>query len=417
MIAFWHCFSDFRSVFYISFKATKKNWGVLMKCVFAILSLLALTVPANADDRPSLKIGVIVPMSGPQAEYGLQMTNGLRLYIDEVGNNFAGRKVELIVRDTGGADPTVAKRLTQELVVKDQVDFLAGYGFSPNAFAAAPIATEAGIPMVVMNAAASSLPSKSPYIVRFSHTLAQHAYGIAMWANSKAIRTAYTLYADYGPGRDANTQFVKTFKEGGGQILGEIAAPLQTLDFGPYMQRIKDARPGAVFMWFPSGELANTMLRAYRERRLEADGIRALGTSDLVDDMFLNDTGDAAIGLITSGHYSLAHDSAKNKAFIERYQRLFGTKIRPNFMAVAAYDGTSAIYQTVTSLAGKTDRDAALKILSNLKMESPRGHIEIDPLTRDIVQDIYIRETKRLGDGQLYSVEFDKFSAVKDPGK
>jgi len=381
-----------------------------------LAGVLALGAIGTVQASSPLKVGFVAPMTGAQAEYGLQMTRGIQVLMDERGNTAGGRKVEIITKDSGGPNPDVAKRLTQELIVKDRVDLLTGYGFSPNAFAAAPLATEAGIPLVIMNAATSSIPEKSPFIVRFSMTLAQHAYGIAKWANGQDIRRVYTLYADYGPGRDANAQFKKTFQADGGEIVGEIGAPLQTVDFGPYMQRIKDARPDALFMWFPSGELANTMLRAFRERGLEAEGIRPLGTSDLVDDMFVDAMGDAAVGLITAGHYSVAHDSAKNKAFLDRYHKLFGTDVRPNFMAVAAYDAMAAIYDVADELKGDVDGEAAMKLFAGMRMESPRGPISIDPETRDIVQNIYIRKTERV-DGALYNVEFETLEAVKDPGK
>jgi branched-chain amino acid transport system substrate-binding protein len=379
--------------------------------------LATVLLAGTAAAAEPLKLGFVAPMSGAQAEYGLQMMNGMKTYMAQHGDTVAGRPVEIVVKDSGGPNPDVAKRLTQELIVRDKVDFLVGYGFSPNAFAAAPLATEAKKPMIIFNAATSSIPTKSPYIARVSMTLAQHAFGIAKWANQQDIKTVYTLYADYAPGRDANTQFTKIFKAGGGEVVGEIAVPLSSPDFGPYMQRIKDAKPDAIFMWFPSGELANTMLKAYRARGLDTDGIRPLGTSDLVDDNSLDSMGEAAVGLITSAHYSAAHDSELNKQFIASYAEVSGGSPRPNFMAVAAYDGLAAIYKATEELGGDvSDGEKVMKLLTGMTFESPRGPIEISAEDRDIVQNIYIRETKKTPDG-LYNIEFETMPMVVDPGK
>lgn len=384
---------------------------------FAATLLATVLLAGHAVAAEPLKLGFVAPMSGAQAEYGLQMMNGMKAFMAQNGDSVAGREVEIIVKDSGGPNPDVAKRLTQELIVRDKVDFLIGYGFSPNAFAAAPLATESETPLVIFNAATSSIPTKSPFIARVSMTLAQHAHGIAKWANGKDIKTVYTLYADYAPGRDANAQFTKIFTEGGGEIVGEIGVPLSSPDFGPYMQRIKDAKPDAIFMWFPSGELANTMLKAYRARGLDDDGIVALGTSDLVDDHSLDSMGEDAVGLITAAHYSAAHDSELNKAFVETYTEVSGGSPRPNFMAVAAYDGLAAIYHVTEELDGDvSDGAKVMELLTGLTFESPRGPIEISAEDRDIVQNIYIRETRDTGDG-LYNIEFETMPMVVDPGK
>ncbi|MDQ0314711.1 ABC transporter substrate-binding protein [Amorphus orientalis] len=380
-------------------------------------TLLATAIFAgSAAAAEPLKLGFVAPMSGAQAEYGLQMMNGMKTYMAQHGDSVADRPIEIIVKDSGGPNPDVAKRLTQELIVRDKVDFLVGYGFSPNAFAAAPLATESETPLIIFNAASSTIPLKSPYIARVSMTLAQHAYGIAKWANEQDIQKVYTLYADYAPGQDANKQFKKIFTAEGGEIVGEIGVPLSSPDFGPYMQRIKDAQPDAVFMWFPSGELANTMLKSYRERGLEEAGIRALGTSDLVDDHSLDSMGEDAVGLITSAHYSAAHDSELNKAFVETYAEI-DPDTRPNFMAVAAYDGLAAIYKVTEDLGGDVSNgEKVMELLTGMTFESPRGPIEISSEDRDIVQNIYIRETKDTGEG-LYNIEFQTMPMVVDQGK
>ncbi len=355
-------------------------------------------------------------VTGPQAEYGMQMTNGMKLYMQEHGDTVAGRKIELIVKDVGGPAPEVAKRLAQELASRDKVDFFTGFGFTPNALAAAPVATQAKIPMVVMNAASSTLTGRSPYIVRTSMTIAQNSMGIASWAAKNGIKRVFMLYADYGPGQDGANQFKKTFSEAGGTIVGEVAVPLKNPDFGPFLQRIKDAKPDAAFMWVPSGEMATALVHGYRERGLDKAGIKMISTSDAVDDALLNVMGDSALGIVTAGHYSVAHESAENKAFLKSYQNQFGASIKPNFMAVAGYDGMAAIYEVVKRLKGQMDGEKAMEILKGLKINSPRGPIMIDPQTRDIIQTVYIRRVERR-DKDLFNIEFDKLPNVKDPGK
>ena len=296
------------------------------------------------------------------------------------------------------------------------MEFLAGFGFTPNAMAVAPVATEAKIPMVVMNAASSAITTRSPYIVRTSMTIPQNAMGIADWAARNGIKTAFVLYADYAPGKDGAEQFKKTFLASGGQLVGEVAVPLKNPEFAPYMQRVKDTKPDAAFLWFPSGELATALFRSYRDRELDKAGIKMIGTSDAVDDMFLNAMGEAAVGVVTAGHYSIAHDSAKNRAFVKAYQSRFGSSIRPNFMAVGGYDGTAAIYEVVKRLKGAIDADEAMAVFKGLQLESPRGPIMIDPETRDIIQTVYIRRVERRGN-EFFNVEFDRLPNVKDPGK
>jgi branched-chain amino acid transport system substrate-binding protein len=380
--------------------------------------VLALLMAASAlvHAQTPIKVGVIAELTGAQAEYGLQIVNGIKLLMHEQGDTVAGRKIELIIKDVGGPNPETAKRLAQELVTRDKVDFLAGFGFTPNALAAAPIATAAKTPMIVMNAAGATIPSRSPYIIRTSMTIAQNAIAIADWAARSGIKSAFILYADYAPGKEGAEQFKARFMAGGGQVSGELAAPLKNPDFAPFIQRVKDSKPDAAFIWFPSGELATSVVKSYSERGLDKANIKLLGTSDAVDDMFLNSMGSSVIGAVTAGHYSLAHDSAKNKEFVQNYKELFGASIKPNFMAVGAYDGMAAIYQVVRQLNGNMDGDKAMAVLKGLKLDSPRGPIMIDPVTRDIVQTIYIRKVERRN-GELYNVEFDQFLPAGRPAK
>ena len=373
----------------------------------------AIALPASAEE--SVKIGVILPMSGPFANYGKQIENGIRLYMKQQGDKVAGKKIELLLRDDTGPAPEVTKRHAQELIVKDKVDILAGFGLTPNGLAAAPLATEAKKPMIIMNAATSIITTKSPYIARLSFTLPQVTAPMASWAAKNGIRKVYTLVSDYGPGHDAEGQFKKTFSAAGGQIVGEVRVPLKSPDFSPYLQRIKDSQPEAVFIFLPAGEQGVAFMKGFVERGLDKAGIKLIATGDVTDDDVIEAMGDSALGVITSHHYSAAHDSALNKAFVKGYAEI-DAKMRPNFMAVAGYDGMAAIYGALKKTNGSTDGDKIMAALKGMKLDSPRGPIMIDPETRDIVQNVYIRRVQKV-DGKLYNVEFDKLEAVKDPGK
>jgi len=380
--------------------------------LWGALALMAGQACAAGD---TIKVGMLAEMSGTFADFGLQMTNGAKAYIKQHGDTVAGKKIVLIIKDTTGPAPEVARRLAQELVVKDGVDFLAGFGLTPNAFAVAPIATEAKKPTIIMNAATSAITTKSPYIARVSFTLAQVTEPMAQWAYKSGLRKIYTVVADYGPGHDAEQTFKKTFTDMGGQVVGELRVPLGNPEFGPFVQRVKDSKPQAVFVFVPAGQMAVGFMKAYDERGLAKAGIKLLSTGDVTDDGVIDALGDSALGAISTHQYSAAHPSPENKAFLAAYSQVDG-KTRPNFMAVGGYDGMAAIYEVARQLNGNIDGDKAMQVLRGMKINSPRGPIEIDPVTRDIVQNVYVREVKRV-DGKLYNVEFATISAVKDPGK
>ncbi len=364
-----------------------------------------------------MKIGVVAPFSGVAADYGKQMEAGMKAWMKIHGDSVNGRKIELLIRDTGGPNPEVAKRLAQELVTRDKVDFLAGFGFTPEALASAPVATESKTPMIVMNAATSVVTTRSPYIVRFSMTLPQVSAPMATWAAKNGIKKVYTLVADYAPGIDAENQFKKTFGEAGGTVVDSVRVPLKNPDFAPFVQRIKDSKPDAVFMFVPAGEQSIAFMKAFEERGLAKQGIKVIATGDLTDDDVLESMGDPVAGVITSHHYSANHDSPENKAFVAAFKQVSGGLARPNFMGVGGYDGMAAMAEVVKkSPPGHIDGDKAMEILKGIKLMSPRGPIAIDPATRDIVQTVYIRRVQKVGD-QYYNVEFDKFPDVKDPGK
>jgi len=380
-----------------------------------LLPAATLLLAAAASAQEPIKVGMVVEMSGPFADIGRQIMNGARAYVKAHGDLVAGRKVELVVKDTTGMAPEVAKRQAQELITNDKVDFLAGFGLTPNALSVAPLATEAKKPMVIMNAATSVITTRSPYIVRVSMTLPQVTAPLATWALNNGIKQVYTLVADYGPGIDAETQFKKTFTAGGGQIVDSVRTPPNNPEFAAFLQRIKDARPQALFIFLPQGTQPVAVMKGFAERELDKAGVKLIATGDVTEDSLLEAMGDAPLGVVTTHQYSVAHDSAQNRAFLKAYADIAGG--RPNFMAVGGWDGMAAIYEVIKRLGGKIDGDKAMEVLKGMKIDSPRGPIMIDPATRDVVQTIYVRRVERMKDGKLYNVEFDQVQNVKDPGK
>lgn len=379
----------------------------------AALGASALALTASAAEP--LKVGLVLPMSGPFASYGKQIQNGVRLYLQQAGDTFCGRKVELIVKDDTGVAPEISKRAAQELVVKDKVDILAGFGLTPSAFAAAPIATQAKKPMIVMNAASSAITTKSDYILRVSHTLPQITAPIASWAAKNNIKKVYTLVADYGPGQDAEAQFKKTFTAAGGEIVGEVRTPVKNPDFAPFLQKIKDVKPDAVFLFVPPGEQTVAFMKGFVERDLAKAGIRIIATGDLTEEDVLDAVGDNALGITNSLQYSEVHDSPENKAYVEAYYKAY-PKDRPNYMSVSGYDGMQLIAKTLEKTGCDASGDKFVAAAKGMSWTSPRGPISIDPETRDIVQTIYIRKVEKVS-GKLQNVEFDQVANLKDPGK
>jgi branched-chain amino acid transport system substrate-binding protein len=352
-------------------------------------------------------------MTGQQASTGKQIDAAVKLYMQQHGDTVAGKKIEVILKDDG-AVPDNTKRIAQELIVNDKVNFVAGFGVTPTALAVAPLATQAKVPEIVMAAGTSIITERSPYIARTSFTLPQSATIIADWALKNNVKKVVTFVSDYAPGADANDSFKARFTQGGGQVVAEIKVPLANPDFAPFLQRAKDAAPDAIFVFVPSGQ-GGTFMKQYAERGLDKVGIRLIGPGDVVDDDLLPGMGDAAVGVVTAHMYSAAHPSAMNKAYVEAFKKA-NNGMRPNFMSVGGYDGMHLIYEALKKTNGNTDGDALIAAMKGMAWESPRGPISIDPETRDIVQNIYIRKVEKTG-GELYNVEFATFDNVKDPGK
>ena len=371
--------------------------------------MLALSGAAMAQE--TVKIGLILPMTGPFASTGRQIEAAAKLYMQQKGDTVAGKKIQLILKDdTGTAD--VTKRLAQELIVQDKVTVLAGFGLTPLALATAPLATQAKVPEVVMAAATSIIPEQSPFIVRSSFTAAQVTVPLAEWAAKEGLKRVVTIVSDYGPGIDVEKAFTETFTKAGGQV-ENLRVPLANPDFSPFLQKVADAKPDALLAFVPSG-VGSQFMKQFVERGLDKSGIRFLAEGSVTDDDLLNSIGDVALGAVTSHHYSAAHDSPENKAFVEAFKKA-NNGLRPNFMAVGGYDGMHLIYEGLKKTNGAGGQ-ALIDAMKGMSWTSPRGPVSIDPQTRDIIQNVYVRKVERK-DGELYNVEFATTQNVKDPVK
>ncbi len=378
----------------------------------ATLTLGMGLVGPQALAADPIKIGLILPMTGQQATTGRQIDAAVKLYLAQNGNMIAGRKVEVIVKDDATV-PDTTRRLAQELVVQEKVVALAGFGITPAAMATAPIATQSKTPMVVMAAATSAITEASPFVVRTSFTLPQASVAIAEWANKNGIKKVVTLVSDYAPGIDAERFFADRIVLNSGTVMEKLRTPLRSPDFAPVLQKVRDAKPDALFVFLPSGQGA-AFMKQFAERGLDKAGIRLIGTGDITDDDQLNDMGDVAMGVVTAHHYAANHKSAVNQKFVEAFKKA-NNGMRPNFMAVGGYDGMRVIMEALKVTKG-AGGEALLNAMKGQVFESPRGQVLIDAQTRDIVHDMYIRKVERVG-GELHNVEFDAIKAMKDPGK
>jgi branched-chain amino acid transport system substrate-binding protein len=388
---------------------TKRYLGIL---VSGAALLLAAAAPAQ-----TIKIGVINPYSGPFATLGDLIDKGFRLYMKQnAGKLPPGVKIELVIRDSGGPNPDKAKQLAQEMIVRDRIQMLTGVVFTPNALAIAPLTREAKLPFFIMNAGTSVITERSPYIARFSFTLWQSSYPLGTWA-SRRYKRAYLAVSDFAPGHDSEAAFERGFTEGGGKIVGKVRIPLANPDFVPFMQRAKDANPEVVFSFVPAGRQATQIMKAYGDLGLDKAGIKFIGPGDITTDEELPNMGDIALGVITMHHYSAAATRPANKAFIAAWKKEYGAKSWPSFMSVGGWDAMDAIYHVIREQKGKIDPDRTMELVKKYRNPaSPRGPIAIDPETRDIIQNEYMREVKKVG-GVLANVEFETFAQVKDPWK
>lgn len=387
----------------------------MKKTIVGLFSLVAAFAGlSGAQAADTVKIGVIVPYSGQFAYPGTQLDNGIKLYMQQHGDTVAGKKIEIIRKDVGGIAPDVAKRLAQELIVRDGVDVLAGFLLTPNAMASGAVSQEAKKFMVVMNAATSIITTKSDYMARVSVTTPQLNQTFGEWVAKSGVKKIYTIAADYGPGHDAEQAFHRGFKAGGGEIIGADRTPVANPDFSAFVQRVKDASPEAVYIWVPGGAQPPAIGKALAERGITPANTKILGQGELTYDEALKSMGDASIGIITTMHYDYNHDSALNKTFVADYEKAFQRK--PDIYSVGGYDGMHLIYETLKKTGGNTEGETLIGAAKGMAWESPRGPISIDPETRDVIQTVYIRKVEKV-DGKLMNVEFDKVENVKDPVK
>jgi len=384
----------------------------MKRILYGGVALLAAAVlPAQAAD--TAKVGMIISLSGQFADTGMQMLNGAKLYVKQHGNTVAGKKVEIIAKDVGGINPPVAKRLAQELVTRDNVDVLAGFDLTPNALAAADVSLEAKRFMVNMNAATAIVIEKSPYMVRTSMTVPQLNTTLGTWAEKSAgVKKAYTMVADFGPGLDAEGAFSRAFKASGGDVVGSVRMAVANPDFSSYVQRAKDLNPEGIFVMIPGGAMPGAFGKALAERGIDLKKTKVMGQMEITDEHALASMGDAALGMITVANYDYTHKSKMNEAFVKAYNAEYGRN--PDFFSVGGYDGMHLIYAALEKANGKTDGDSLIAAAKGLKWESPRGPISIDPETRDIIQNVYIRRVEKVG-GKLVNVEIATFDNVKNP--
>jgi branched-chain amino acid transport system substrate-binding protein len=367
----------------------------------------------SAQAQTTVKIGALLPMTGPQQSTGVQISAAMRLYMAQHGDTVAGKKIQVTVKDDGAIADN-SKRLAQELIVNEKVNFVVGFGVTPTAFAVSPLATEAKIPQIVMAAGTSSITERSPYVVRTSFTLAQSCVIMADWALKNGIKKVVSMVSDFAPGIDSENFFKETFLKGGGQISEFIRTPLANPDFAPFLQRARDAKPDAVFIFVPAGQGA-IFVRQFLERGLDKAGIKIIGPGDVTDDDILNGMGDQVIGTVTAHTYSAYHPSPLNKEYVAAMRKA-NNGMRANFMSVGGYDGMHLIYEALKKTSGATGGDALVAAMKGMAWESPRGPISIDAETRDIIQNVYMRKVEKV-EGELYNVELETFPNVKDPGK
>ena len=368
--------------------------------------------PALAQD--TIKIGIINAYSGQFADTGIQLDSGIKLYVKQHGDMVAGKKLEFIRKDVGGVAPDLAKRLAQELIVRDHADIFAGFVLTPNALAVADISAEAKKFMVVMNAATSIITTKSPYIARTSTTTPQLNQTLGTWAAKKGVKTAYTMVSDYGPGIDAEGAFHTGFKEAGGQIVGSVRFPVANPDFSAFVQRAKDANPDAIYIWIPGGAQPAAVGRALAERGIDPAKVKVMGQDSLAFESARKSMGEIALGIITVSNYDSNIDTPLNHEFVKAYNEEFHRN--PDIYSIGGYDGTRLIYEALKKTNGNADGEALIAAAKGMSWESPRGPLTIDPETRDVIQTVHIFQVEKVGD-QLLNVEIDKVENVKDPVK
>jgi branched-chain amino acid transport system substrate-binding protein len=381
------------------------------RAALALAAAMVVIGGVRAQAQETIKIGVIMPMTGQFQSVGWQAHAAIRQFVAKHGDTVAGKKVEILFKDDGGVADN-AKRQAQEMIVRDKINVLFGFGLTPIAMAVAPLATEAKVPMIVTVASTSVVVDRSPFIVRTIQTVPQVANIIGAWTAKTGSKKVVTLVSDYAPGHEMEDWFAKAFEKDGGKVLERIRVPLANPDFAPFLQRARDAAPDALFAFVPAG-VGAIFAKQFAERGMDKTGIRFVVMSDVLDDDLLNNMGDPVLGFVSGGPYSIAHDSSENRDFVKGF-RAANSNRRPNIVSVSAYDGMEVLYRALKANNGNADGTKLVEAMKGMKWESPRGPVQIDAATRDIVQNIYMRKVERR-DGELYNIEFETFPAVKDP--
>lgn len=390
----------------------------LLASLCAIGALIAGAAAAQENikhdsiKQDSIKIGLVMPMTGVLGQAGRQTVAGARLYVQQHGDVVAGRKIELIVRDDASI-PDNAKRLAQELITTGGVTILGG-GLTPSVLAMAPLVTQSRTATVVMISGTSIVTERSPYFVRTSWTHAQQASVVAIWAARNGARRATIISSDWAPGHEAAGVFAENFTKAGGQIVESLKVPLTNPDFAPFLQRARDGAPDTLFIFVPSPQ-AEVLSKQFVERGLDKTGIHLIGPGDITDDEHLAGMSEAMLGTVTAGFYSPDHPSAMNRDYVAAFRKA-NPQLTPNFASVSGYDGMHLIYAALEKTGGNTDGAALVEAMKGMAWESPRGPMAIDPLTRDVVHNIYIRRVEKV-EGVLTNHEFETFVAVADPAK
>lgn len=387
----------------------------MVRAIGWLCTAAAISLSVGAAQADTIKVGIIGTMSGPYALFGKNFKMGIDAWVAEHGNKIGNDTVEFVYRDEVSPNPAQSKALAQELIVKEKVQYLAGLYFTPDAMAVAPLLQEAKVPMVVLNAATSAITEKSPYIVRTSFTMFQNTVPAAKVAKEKGAKKVAIAVSDYGPGIDAETAFKKTFEAEGGKVVEAIRMPLSTTDFGPIMQRIKDSGADMIFTFLPAGPPTLGFVKAYIDNGLKASNVKLMSTGDVVTEPDLPNIGESGIGILSTYHYAVSHDSVENKAFLAQLQKDGGKLDEITMTSVAAYDGARLIYKMIEATGGKQDPDKAIAAVKGMQWVSPRGPVSIDPETRHITQNVYLREVEKSGD-KLINKEIETFKAQPDWG-
>jgi branched-chain amino acid transport system substrate-binding protein len=384
----------------------------VIRSAAAGLGSLALPQLAQAQ-QDTIKVGLLMSYSGIAMLAGTSADNVIKQFQSRYGTAPGGKKIEFVRRDTTGPNPDVARRMAQELVAREKVQIVIGPDFTPNVLTLAPVFTEAKVPAIIMGAATQGIVGeKSPYYLRTFFSIPQLVRPMAQWARKNNVQKVVVVVADYGPGHDAEATFGKTFSEAGGTVLSSIRVPIRNPEFSSYMQRIRDAKADAAFVFMPLGEVALQFLKAYADSGLKSTGLKLLATADITDESTLNAAGDSALDIVTTGVYSPAHDSATNKAFVAEHEKAFGKSPRVSLIHATIWDAMQILYSGLDAQKGqKFDPDKFMAHARGRSFDSPRGPIQIDAANGDLIQDVYLRRTEKR-DGVIQNIEFDVVKAV-----